>query len=91
MFASGYNQGFKATRDAPSAPLADLRAPEVDFDGEEVHYGEDDNPLPKDPPPLPSIQQEDNPSMPLINNDLVSSAFTSPAASVTNSNGVEKE
>lgn len=36
MFASGFNQGLKAARDAPSAPLADLRAPELDSDGEEV-------------------------------------------------------
>lgn len=54
MFASGFNQGLRVARDAPSAPLADLWAPKLDYDGEEVHYGKDDNPLPKDPPPLPS-------------------------------------
>lgn len=46
IFALGYNQGLKAARDAPSTPIADLQAPEVDSDGEEVSYKEDDNPLP---------------------------------------------
>lgn len=40
MFASGYNQGLKVAHDAPSAPLADLGASKVDFDGEEVRYRE---------------------------------------------------
>ncbi|XP_021624753.2 golgin subfamily A member 6-like protein 2 [Manihot esculenta] len=47
MFASGFNRGLKEARDDPSTPLARLQAPEVDSDGEEVCYGEDDNPLPK--------------------------------------------
>ncbi|XP_043813807.1 uncharacterized protein LOC122723901 [Manihot esculenta] len=47
MFASGFNRGLKEARDDPSTPLALLRALEVDSDGEEVCYGEDDNPLPK--------------------------------------------
>lgn len=55
MFASGYNQGLKAACDALSILLADLRAPEVNSDSEKVCYGEDDNPFPKNLPPLPSI------------------------------------
>lgn len=53
VFTTGYNQGLKAAHDAPSVLLADLRAPKFDFDGNEVHYEEDDNPLAKNPPPLP--------------------------------------
>lgn len=47
MFAFGFNRGLKEARAAPSTPLAQLRAPEVDSDGEKVCYGEDDRPLPK--------------------------------------------
>lgn len=45
MFASSFNQDLKAARDAPSAPLADLQTPELNSNGEEVCYGEDDNPF----------------------------------------------
>lgn len=91
MLASGYNQGLKAARDAPSTPLSDLWAPEVDSDSEKVRYGEDDNPLPKHPPILPFIQQEGNPSRSPVNNDIVISAPSSPTDSVTNSNAVGQE
>lgn len=85
MFASNYNQGLKAVRDAPSTQLANLRALEVDSDGEEVHYREDDNPLPNRAPHLPAGPQgKDNVDKPL--NDLFSSGSPSPAASVTHSN-----
>ncbi|XP_021612899.1 uncharacterized abhydrolase domain-containing protein DDB_G0269086-like [Manihot esculenta] len=46
MFVSGFNRGLREARHAPSTPLAELRAAEVDSDGEEVLYGEDDRPLP---------------------------------------------
>lgn len=36
-------QGLKTAHDAPSALLVDLRASELNFDGEEVCYGEDNN------------------------------------------------
>lgn len=84
MFASGYNQGLKAARDAPSILLANLRAPEVDSDGEEVCYREDGNPLPKRAPCLPSEPQgEDTVNKPFI--ELVSSGSPSLAASITHS------
>lgn len=86
MFASGFKQGLKAACDAPFASLADLRAPELDSDGEEVCYGEIDNLLLKNPPSLPSTHQEGNPV-----NDIVSYALPSPAAFVRHSNGVGKE
>lgn len=54
MFASGYNQSLKAVRDASSTLLVALQAPEIDSDGEEVHYGEDNNPLPRRAPPPPA-------------------------------------
>ncbi|XP_021620552.1 uncharacterized abhydrolase domain-containing protein DDB_G0269086-like [Manihot esculenta] len=38
---------LREARQAPSTPLAKLRAAEVDSDGEDVLYGEDDLPLPK--------------------------------------------
>lgn len=57
MFASGFNQGLKAARDAPSTLLADLRSPKVNFDGKEVCYREDDNSLPKNTLPLLSRLQ----------------------------------
>ncbi|XP_021625020.1 tropomyosin-like [Manihot esculenta] len=50
MFVSGYNRGLRTARYAPSTPLAELRASEEDFDGEEVLYEEDDRPLPKGAP-----------------------------------------
>lgn len=90
MFDFGYNQGLKVACDAPSASLANLRAPKVDFDGKEVRYEEDDNLLPKNSLPLPSTKQEANPSKSHVNNDLVSSAPPFLTASITNSNGVEK-
>lgn len=91
MFSTGYNQGLKVARDAPSILLADLRALEFDSDGEEVHYGDDDNPLPEDPSLLPPTQLITNPSRSPGNDDLISFAPPSPVASVTNSNGVAKE
>ncbi|XP_021612101.1 uncharacterized abhydrolase domain-containing protein DDB_G0269086-like [Manihot esculenta] len=45
-----FNQGLREARYAPSTPLAELRAAEVDSDGEDVLYGEDDRPLPKGAP-----------------------------------------
>ncbi|XP_021598819.1 uncharacterized protein LOC110604820 [Manihot esculenta] len=48
MFASGFNRGLREARQAPFAPLSELRAKEEDSDGEEVLYGEDDLPLPKE-------------------------------------------
>lgn len=57
MFTMGYNQGLKKLpMITPSAPLVDLKALKFDSDGEEVHYGEDDNPLSKNLPlcPFPS-------------------------------------
>ena len=47
MFRSGYNRGLREARRAPDTPLAKLRAREVDSDGEDVLYGEDDFPLPR--------------------------------------------
>ncbi|XP_043811063.1 uncharacterized protein LOC122723326 [Manihot esculenta] len=47
MFVSGFNRGLREARQAPSTPLAKLQAAEVDSDGEDVLYGEDDLPLPK--------------------------------------------
>lgn len=91
MFASGYNQGLKAACDALSILLADLRAPEVNSDSEKVCYGEDDNPFPKNLPPLPSIQQEGSLSRSFGNNDLGSYTPPSPATFVTNPNSVGKE
>lgn len=67
--------------------MVDLRALEFDSDGEEVHYGEDDNPLPNDPL-LPPTQPRIDTSLSPDDNDLISSAPPSCAASVTNSNGV---
>lgn len=85
MYASSYNQGLKVAKDAPSATLAILRPPEVDSDGEEVYYREDDNPLPKRASPPPAGPQgEDTIDKPL--NDLLSSGSPSPAVSVTQSN-----
>lgn len=82
MFSLSYNQGLKSTRDAPSILLVDLRALEVDYDDEEVRYGEDDNPLPKGAPHLPSrLQGEGTVNKPL--NDLVISGSPPLAASVT--------
>lgn len=86
MFASSFNQGLKVARVAPSAPLTDLRALELNSDGEEDCYGEDDNLLPKNPLSLSPRLQEGYPV-----NDLVSYAPPSLAASVTHFNGVGKE
>ncbi|XP_043808344.1 uncharacterized protein LOC122722225 [Manihot esculenta] len=47
MFVSGYNRGLRTAIYAPSTSLAELRAAEEDYDGEEVLYREDDRPLPK--------------------------------------------
>ncbi|XP_021621496.1 uncharacterized protein LOC110621528 [Manihot esculenta] len=47
IFVSGFNRGLRTARYALSTPLAELRATEVDSDGEDVLYGEDDMPLPK--------------------------------------------
>ncbi|XP_021616553.2 uncharacterized protein LOC110617856 [Manihot esculenta] len=47
MFRTGYNRGLREARHAPDTPLAKLRAREVDSDGEDVLYGEDDFPLPR--------------------------------------------
>lgn len=59
MFAFVFNQGLKAARDAPSTPLAHLRAPKVNSDGEKVCYGENDNPLSKGATFLPAEPQEE--------------------------------
>lgn len=85
MFASGFNQGLKAARNAPSTPLVDLRALEVDSDDKEVCYGEDDNPLPQNTPHLPFGPQGEN-TIDNSVNDLVRFAPASPATSVTHSN-----
>lgn len=49
MFVSGYNQGLEVARDALSAPLIGVQAPEVDSNSDKVRHREDDNPLPKNP------------------------------------------
>lgn len=91
IFSTGYNQGLKAARDAPFVPLTDLRAPEFNSGGEQVHYGEDDKHLPKGPLTLPPTQPTIDPSRSPINDDLISSASHSPTASVTNSTDVAKQ
>lgn len=89
MLITCYKQGLKAACDALFIPLADMRT-EFNSDGEEVHYGEDDNPLSKNPPSLPHTQPEIDPFRSPSNNDIVSSAPPSPTVSITNSNGVGK-
>ncbi|XP_043817062.1 uncharacterized protein LOC122724914 [Manihot esculenta] len=47
IFATGFNRGLREARLALDIPLAKLRVAEVDSDGENVLYGEDDFPLPR--------------------------------------------
>ncbi|XP_043813728.1 uncharacterized protein LOC122723882 [Manihot esculenta] len=59
MFVSSFNRGLREARHALSTPLAQLRALEIDSDGEEVHYGEDDRPFPKGVPHIATESLEE--------------------------------
>lgn len=70
MFATGYNQDLKATRDALAAPLVELWALEFDSNGEEVQFEEDGNPLSKARLALPPKESVIDLPRSSINDDL---------------------
>lgn len=90
MFATGYNQGLKAIRDALPALLIELWALEFDSNGEEVQFEEDGNPLSKARLALPPKESIIDLPRSSINDDLASTAPSSHVASATNSTDVTK-
>lgn len=94
FFSIRFNQGLKAARDALDVPLAILQTIEFDFDGDQVQYREDNNPIPKTCPALMHAHlmssPPTSPTSSVINKDLISIAANSLAAFATNPVDVPK-